>query len=560
MKKVLTLVLALCLISTCAFAADDLSSIINMDGGYPIVNEPVAVDITLFPQGSAINFDTNVNWMCQYIERYSGLDITWDVIDPASATERFNLIMNSGDFGDVLLGRSLSASQISQYGVAEGMFRPINDLIDAYCPVFTGLLEERPFIRGEITTPDGNIYGWPHLNNDEDTSFRFFLNKEWLERLNLENPTTLAEFEDVLKAFRDNDANGNGDPNDEIPFGGSWNEQYSERRWVWLAYGLPSNGSFIALDYNKEDPDMVFVPYTPEYKKYLYYMNELWNEKLIDPDMFTQPETVVQADVAEGIVGFLGWPSPATYDPRVTGEEGFRDIDLWTAINLLVDEEGDTPVIAGPDPVYTMSMLELNADIDEVAAAAMARFADNCYTVEWYNIARCGPELGSELDWDNVGHYFDEETQSIKYNMSEEWSSSWPYRTSILSIWNVPGFNCNGYKPYVALNAQLYPDTALGKSDAIVKENWQSDLVSKQKPHYVNGIPLMFMNEDQLDAIGNLQTPLVDYVDSMEAKFITGEISIDAEYDNFVKTLESYGVNDLMAVYNEAYATYKANN
>ena len=45
-----------------------------------------------------------------------------------------------------------------------------------------------------------------------------------------------------------------------------------------------------------------------------------------------------------------------------------------------------------------------------------------------------------------------------------------------------------------------------------------------------------------------------DYVSSMEAKFITGEISIEAEYDNFVATLEEYGVQEYVEIYNNYYA------
>ena len=33
-------------------------------------------------------------------------------------------------------------------------------------------------------------------------------------------PTTTDELRTVLEAFRDQDANGNGDPNDEIPYSG----------------------------------------------------------------------------------------------------------------------------------------------------------------------------------------------------------------------------------------------------------------------------------------------------------------------------------------------------
>lgn len=39
----------------------------------------------------------------------------------------------------------------------------------------------------------------------------------------------------------------------------------------------------------------------------------------------------------------------------------------------------------------------------------------------------------------------------------------------------------------------------------------------------------------------------------MEAKFITGEISIEDEYDNFVATLEEYGVQEYVELYNSYY-------
>ena len=38
-----------------------------------------------------------------------------------------------------------------------------------------------------------------------------------LDHLGLDMPTTTDEFVEVLRAFKDNDANGNGNPNDEIP-------------------------------------------------------------------------------------------------------------------------------------------------------------------------------------------------------------------------------------------------------------------------------------------------------------------------------------------------------
>ena len=61
-------------------------------------------------------------------------------------------------------------------------------------------------------------YGLPKLKVDlTDRLTRSFINKQWLDNLGLSMPTSIDEYYDVLVAFKEQDANGNGDPDDEIP-------------------------------------------------------------------------------------------------------------------------------------------------------------------------------------------------------------------------------------------------------------------------------------------------------------------------------------------------------
>ena len=85
-------------------------------------------------------------------------------------------------------------------------------------------------------------------------------------------------------------------------------------------------------------------------------------------------------------------------------------------------------------------------------------------------------------------------------------------------------------------------------------EDWQPNFIETYQPYYADGIPTFYFMEDDLDRINALVTPLDDYVSSMEAKFITGEISIEEEYDTFVATLEQYGVQEYVDIYNSYYA------
>ncbi len=411
-------------------------------------------------------------------------------------------------------------------------------------PIFSAFLEENPAVREGITTPDGNIYGFPALNNIYSYAARFFIDQTWLDRVGLENPTTLEEFKNMLIAFRDEDANGNGDPDDEIPWGGSWSGAYAERDPIFYALGYAASGN-LAVDHNKENPDIVFVPYEAQYKDYLLYMNDLWNEGLLDPDMFTQAETQVQADVLEGTIGFCAMSAPYVYAPETK--------DNWVAINAMSKEEGGLRIYPAANPVYIPAFMVLNADCEEEVAAALAALADEMYSVEWYGWSMYGPEAGSELDYFGTGHYVEDGV--IKYNMPDDVTNEWSFRCTYLTIWNLPGFNSLQYDPYYQLYAEQFPDTQLGQLFATGNyfEDWQPNIIETYQPYYAEGIPTFYFTEDDLDRINTLQTPLDDYVASMEAKFITGEISIEDEYDNFVATLEEYGVQEYVELYNSYY-------
>ena len=50
-----------------------------------------------------------------------------------------------------------------------------------------------------------------------------------------------------------------------------------------------------------------------------------------------------------------------------------------------------------------------------------------------------------------------------------------------------------------------------------------------------------------------LESDLASYVDQMVSKFIIGDVSIDNEWDNFVKGCESRGIARYVEIYQTAY-------
>src|SRR5690625_5188612 len=86
----------------------------------------------------------------------------------------------------------------------DGAFWDITDYIDDY----ENLSQLNDIIRNNISI-DGKIYGLPRTRplGREAVSIR----KDWLENLGLDMPETIDDFYEVLKAFTNDDPDGNGE-------------------------------------------------------------------------------------------------------------------------------------------------------------------------------------------------------------------------------------------------------------------------------------------------------------------------------------------------------------
>ena len=163
----------------------------------------------------------------------------------------------------------------------------MDDLVDQYGYWYKELLEKEPRLEDMMITPDGHQYSMPRVivSKPNSMSGRGWINQTWLDRLGLDTPTTTDEFRTVLEAFRDQDANGNGDPNDEYPWMGC-ND-------TWRGFGDEYiMNSFI--QYNRDTPyyiedGVVQAAYDKEaYREGLRYWRSLAADGLFDTTTFTQ--------------------------------------------------------------------------------------------------------------------------------------------------------------------------------------------------------------------------------------------------------------------------------
>lgn len=548
LKRLTALMLSvLMLLGSSAMAA------VNMDGLVPFVTEPVDVTIAAYPQPSLVwsEFDKeNFGWI-KWCEKYSGMNIDWQVYDPATRDETLPLMLAGGDMPDMIQGLLWEfADEINDYGVQQGLFYPIDELLQ-YMPTYSKILDENPALRAAMTSPDGHMYSLPILTaKGAFFPYRPWINTDWLDAVGMENPKTLDEFYAALKAFKEQDPNGNGLA-DEIPLGGVDN---SAGEIVLRAYGFTS--PYLGLDYSDMDNVRVaYTPYAEEYKDYLKFMNKLYAEGLYDANAFTQDLVENDAKLNENRIGCYVGNNPNLIILTMTDH-----FDHWWSLNAMTDKAGETPVIGVWDLTECYATNVISADCEPEKAAALAKLCDYYFTPEYFEYTWYGPELNGPDDPEGKGFYWDEEAQAGVFAGNTEGLSSWVYKITNYTFWIVPGY-VGGNPEYEEILAARNPDSIVGKKVAAKGSYTPTDMtmIETLVPYYVPGLPPMYLDADELETCNILKAQLQEQVDMWTAKFITGELDIDEKYGEYITMLESYGVKELEAIQNAAYDIFKAN-
>ena len=284
------------------FASAAVSSAAIANGDLKIVDEPLELSIQMnhkrypvyeedWPVEQAARALTNIHLKDVTV----GANMRTDS-ENTGKTEALNLMLASGKIPDIV-GSSRIKDFVNQYG-PEGAFLPLNDLIDEHAPNLKKFFEEKPDIKAALSAADGNMYYIPYLP-DGKYGRAYFIRYDWLDALGLEIPESVDDFEAVLRAFKTQDPNGNGEA-DEVPyFARQWPELI---RLVTLWDGR-SSGSDTYHDFMVEN-DEIKHPYAGEgYREGIKNLARWYDEGLIDAEIFTRGSSSREFLLSENLGG-----------------------------------------------------------------------------------------------------------------------------------------------------------------------------------------------------------------------------------------------------------------
>lgn len=155
--------------------------------------------------------DFNNKEIFKLAEEATNVHIEWMPIAAADATDKVNIMLTS-DLPDAFLGLIGTDQIASNMDSFADLAK--DDLLKTYAPHIVEDYESSLSNGLDIVTwPDGSIRSLmtgPQTSYENDAEGIMFMNKEWLDKVGMDVPTTTEEFYNVLKAFKEQDANGNG--------------------------------------------------------------------------------------------------------------------------------------------------------------------------------------------------------------------------------------------------------------------------------------------------------------------------------------------------------------
>lgn len=492
------------------------ASTANLQGKHIISEKPM--ELTIFSMASGKILDPN--WEV-YKQSAKDTNITLKNVVSKNMTDQlqaFNLMVASGDLPDIISMQF--PDQLEQLGLDGGLL-PLNDLIDEYAPNLKAFFEKYPRYFKDTKAADGNIYiipdyyDWYNLR----TAQGLFIRQDWLDKLGLERPNNTEEMYEVLKAFREQDPNGNG-LKDEIP--------YFDRTTVLAAKELLGvlGGE---ISFYSEDGDVKFGPLEPAFKDAIKEAAKWYKEGLVDPELFTRGFKARDYLLMNNLGGAtVDWfASTSSYNTNSAVLENNPEFKFKPMAPIEVNGKR---LIPDARPTFTAGWSISSTTKNPVEAIK--------YFDYWFS------EEGRTLtNWGIEGVTY--EVKDGKKALTQDIMSS-------------EGNPLNELKKYGALYLSgTLRDAAV--EDVMIKDQDTKEMINEymEKGYVPELMPRLKYNAEERKDIYKLQADIKTYVDEMIQKWILGSGDIDSDFEKFEKRLKDLGIEEALEINNAAYDRYQ---
>ncbi|MCK9858476.1 extracellular solute-binding protein [Paenibacillus glycanilyticus] len=297
------------------------------------------------------------NVLQKYMKDNLGIDVKYDwvVTDTNDAYKtKLRLMLSSGEkMPDVITYRG--DMETVNMLIDSGQFMSVNELFDKYAGdeyKKAAALNPDTFLP---VTRDGEKMALPVLDYAYNDDMVLWLRQDWMDKLGLQAPKTVADLEAIMDAFTNKDPDGNGKPDTfgmALGFKNGFLNWMTDVSWLFGAYGtMPGQWNKAA------DGTLSFGSVDPAAKQALSTLKTWMDKGWISKDSGLKDDTSGSEFFTKGqagaIVGrnwlpdwpfgdlinnvpgakYKAYPIPAGPDGKIGSQSGNPSVNGWMLIN-----------------------------------------------------------------------------------------------------------------------------------------------------------------------------------------------------------------------------------
>ena len=465
----------------------------------------------------------------QQIEENLNVKIDWVQNGEAVCSEKYNLMIASGDMTDLIFESNcgqMGASSVYPGGydkaIEDDVYLDLTDLLPEYAPNYWHYVMGDEMLRRDLSTDSGTFYSIGMIY-DQAQGCRegMFVRTDYLEATGLELPDSIEGWKEVFSAMKDNGV--------VYPFGASNGGDIRGGAFA-SAFGT-SLASGFKID--QASDTLVYDATSQELRDFLEFYKFIWENNMVNPDFMymTMFDSSLTLDGSNGTFGGM--------NNDVETYKSSYGMDITACPPIHTEDSNGQPKLASYE--YTkmrtsgMKNTCISTNCEEPEKALMV--LDWLFSDEGIKVSNYGWNEGESYELVNG------EPQLLP--LMAERDENGVSNSSKYVIDEGPIFN---------LVEREYP--IRGEAVIAAKQTWVS--YDPDQCQYM-ALPSVSMTTEESEEISSVATDIATKVNSDILAFMTGEVPLnDDTWAEYCANLESMGLDRLTEIYEGAYERYKA--
>lgn len=519
-------------------AADDsISRYVTPDNieelieGRPSVELPIAEEDTTFtfwtgsPSMDATITGWNDSTAVQELEKRTGVHIDYIEVAPPTQAESINLMFASGDFPDIL-NYAITGSYSISYLIENEIIMDLQDMMEDNAPSYSALMEADPALYLATVDDEGQIGGLAGYRYNSFTTTGAIVRADWVEDVGMttDSLVTIDDYHEFLTQVKNQGLC-------EYPMPLRYDASITGSPFLAAlgGYAGPAAESSANSFYYDENDELVYSFITDTYKEYLSLMAQWYQEGLITRDLLNS-DMLDSSAITSGSYAVFWQDCQFMGTWTEAGQVNDPDYTL-TGISEPLVEEGQAVGFGDITAISINLMVCTTCKEPETAL----RWLDYHFSEEGSILCQYGLE-GEGLEYEDDG----------SPNYSELISNN-PDGLSTDNALNAYTINMNMFAANGTTLREAYDEI---QQEAL---NAWNDKREVTKSSFTN---LFTLDTEETATVQQYYTDISTYVAEQVGKFLTGEADIDSGWDEFVATVESMGIDDVIDAYTTAGERY----